>query len=105
VALVVKNIKVWCNVSVAGGTASSAPVQTVCVAPGTVNLSAAPLSGFELGPWHHTSGDVDAGDPGTIADGGILSSTTVNVSSTGKCVWICCPTVGVADCPTTEQCP
>ncbi len=107
-ALVVMNTKVWCDVSVAGGTASSAAVQTVCVTPGTVNLSASPLSGFKLGPWHHTAGDTGTGDqgaPAPLADGGTASAATVTVPSTGKCVWICCPFTDGTGCPTADQCP
>lgn len=110
VSLTVKNFLMWCSVSVAGGAASSAPVQTMCVAAGTVNLSASANASFELGaaPWHGTSGDHGSGDPGTVTGSGqsAQSATTVSVSGTSACVAVCCPGVnGTAACPTANQCP
>ncbi len=101
-----KNYDSWCNVSVNGGAASSASVQTVCVAAnGTVPVTAAPLGGFELGadPWHDTTGDMGSGDPGTVSGG--VSSTTATVTTGSKCVWACCPFTNGTGCPTTDQCP
>jgi hypothetical protein len=102
--LTVKNVDVWCTVTVAGGTPSAAAEQTVCVAPGTVNLAATANTGFVLGDWHHTTGDTGSGDPGTVTNG--VSAATVRVGSSNACVWICCPGVGgVPACPTTDACP
>jgi hypothetical protein len=107
--LTVKNYLAWCSVTVNGGAASSASVQTVQVAPGTIALSAVADPGFELGatPWHDTAGDTGSGDPGTRTGSGQTqsSATTVSVGNAAKCVWVCCETVGVNDCPTTDQCP
>jgi hypothetical protein len=102
----VKNFDDWCHVSVNGTALTTATTQTVCVAAGTVTLSATPANAsFELGPtpWHDTAGDTGAGDPGTVANG--ADSTTVVVSG-AKCVWVCCPFSGSGTgCPTTDQCP
>ena len=105
VELTVINTLVWCSVSIAGGAASPAAQQTVCVAPGVVDLSASPLPGFELGPtpWHGTSGDHGAGDPGMVM--GDVDSTTVDVTHGLACVWVCCPFTDGTGCPTTPQCP
>jgi len=109
VALTVKNYLSWCSVSVASGTAKADAVQTVCVPAGPVDLSATALSGFELGstPWHNTDGDSGNGDKGTVTGSGqaAKSSTTETTSGSTDCVWVCCPTVGQSDCPTTDQCP
>ena len=68
VTLKVKNYLAWCNVSVAGDTATSASTQTVCVADGAVALAATPLAGFQLGvaPWHDVDGDTGPGTLGTV---------------------------------------
>jgi hypothetical protein len=109
VNLTVKNYLAWCSVSVAGGTASINESQTVCVPPGTVNLSASARQGFDLSnaPWHDTDGDTGQGDPGTLTGSGQTAtrSTTETVGSSADCVWVCCPTHGQSDCPTTDQCP
>jgi len=110
VTLTVKNYLAWCSVTVAGGTPSSAAVQTAQVDPGTIPLSAVALSGFELGsdPWHDTAGDTGSGDPGTVTGSGqsASSATTVVVGSAAKCVWVCCPfSPGGNGCPTSDQCP
>ena len=105
--LTVMNYLSWCNVSVNGGTASSAPAQTVSVTPGMIPLTAAPLQFFALSNnmWHHTTGDTGAGEAGMVT--GTTSAAKVNVSASGTCVWVCCP--GDAGhpnpCPTTDQCP
>jgi hypothetical protein len=108
-ALTVKNYLSWCSVSVAGQPASAAGVQTVCVAPGTVALSATALAGFELGPapWHRTDGDAGSGDLGTVTGTGqaASSATSVTVAATPACVWVCCPFTGGTGCPATDQCP
>jgi hypothetical protein len=107
VTLTVKNFKNWCSVSVAGGSFSASATQTVCVAPGTVNLVAAPASNaFILGLWHHTSGDTGSGDPGVVTGegGAALSTTTASVSGGSKCVWVCCPFPDGSGCPTADQC-
>ena len=105
VTLTVLNVLVWCSVSIEGGSPSSAAQQTVCVAPGIVNVAASPLPGFELGPapWYDTSGDLGSGDPGTVV--GDVDSTTVKVTSGSACVWVCCPFPDGTGCPTTDQCP
>jgi hypothetical protein len=92
-----------------GQAASAASTQTSCVAAGTVSLAATALTGFELGPapWHHTSGDTGAGELGTVTGSGqsASSATTVAVSGTSACAWVCCETSGLSDCPATDQCP
>jgi hypothetical protein len=106
VNLTVKNHMSWCSVSVNGGTATIDAVQTVCVQPGSVNLSATPASStFELGtaPWHDTDGDTGSGDPGTSSGG--AGTTTETVGATADCVWVCCPLQAGTGCPTTDQCP
>lgn len=105
VTLTVLNVLVWCSVSIEGGSPWSGAQQTVCVAPGIVNLAASPLPGFELGPapWYDTSGDLGSGDPGTVV--GDVDSTTVMVTSGSACVWVCCPFPDGTGCPTTDQCP
>jgi hypothetical protein len=103
----VKNYEAWCTIAVNGETASTAAVQTVCVAAnGTVPVTAAPANAsFELGPkpWHDTTGDTGTGDPGTVSGG--VSSTTATVTTGTKCVWACCPFTNGTGCPTTDQCP
>jgi hypothetical protein len=106
VALTIKNISSWCDVSVNGGAAWHDAEQTICVSQqDAVNLSASPLSGFILGstPWHDTDGDTGNGDPGTVANG--ASSTTETPTGTTDCVWVCCPFTSGSGCPTTDQCP
>jgi hypothetical protein len=100
----VKNYLNWCSVSVNGGSATTAGVQTVNVDPGAIPLVATPVGGFELGatPWHGTDGDTGSGDPGTRS--GSSASATVTVSNGAKCVWVCCETAGTNDCPTGNQC-
>jgi hypothetical protein len=110
VSLTVKNFLSWCSVSVAGAAVSSAATQTMCVAAGPVDLSATANATFILGPapWHDTSSDPGAGDPGTVTGSGqaAQSATTVSVSGTSACVWVCCPGAsGTPACPTANQCP
>jgi hypothetical protein len=118
VALTVKNYETWCTLTangspVATGSPGTTASSTLCVALGTVNLVASPLStSFELGPtpWHDTSGDHGSGDPGTQAnlDAGVAStsSTTVAASGTSACVWACCPFTSGSGCSgITNQCP
>jgi hypothetical protein len=102
--LTVKNYASWCEVTVNGGTASSASSTTTNVTPGTITLVAKPLpdgngsSLFEIdgNMWHHTDGDTNnTGETGTVSSGSdkrLLTSTAmVTVASTAKCVWVCCP--------------
>jgi len=103
VALTVLNVDAWCTVTVAGGTASAADSQTVCVADGPVTLDATANTGFELGKWFGTTGDTGTGDTGTVTSG--KSEATVTASGTAKCVSVCCPFVGGTGCPTTNSCP
>jgi hypothetical protein len=118
VALTVKNYFTWCALTangqaVTGTTPGTTTSSTICVAAGTINLVAKPLStSFELGPtpWHDTSGDTGSGDPGTQAnvDAGVnaTSTTTVVASSGSKCVWACCPfTSGTGCSGVPNQCP
>jgi hypothetical protein len=103
-ALTVKNVDLWCTVSVNGGAGSAAAEQTVCVADGMVSLSATANTGFVLGDWHGTTGDSGNGDPGTVSNG--TSTAKVNVTGSSACVWICCPgSSGTLACPTTNACP
>jgi len=106
--LTVKNYLSWCSVSVDGGTASTAAVQTKPItAAGMRNLVATAASAtFVIGPnmWHHTDGDTGTGDSGTVA--GSMSTATVTVQATAsKCVWVCCPFANGTGCPTADQCP
>jgi hypothetical protein len=109
VSLSVKNYLAWCSVAVASDPASSAAKQTVCVAPGSVNLTATALVGFQLGntPWHGTSGDTGSGTMGTVTGTGqsAKSMTTVDVTAGTACVWVCCEFTSGGGCPTTNQCP
>jgi hypothetical protein len=109
VNLTVENVLVWCSISVNGSTPSAAPVQVVCVPPGTQQLAATALVDFELGPWHDTAGDMGQGDPGTVTGTGqsAVISTTVVVGDDPKCVWICCPYTDGDGCPPAnqDQCP
>jgi hypothetical protein len=94
VMLNVYNFFSWCQVSVNGGSFSSAASQMVCVAPGSIALAAEPgNSTFELGPdpWVYISGPggTDSGRPGTLDAG--VSATTVTVGSNPGCVLVCCP--------------
>jgi hypothetical protein len=105
--LTVHNVLSWCSVSVNGGTASSAATQQVFVQPGQINLTAAPLTGFKLDTnmWHHTDGDTNgSGDSGTIA-GGVSFATATVVSTSPKCVWVCCPFTNGTGCNVPDQCP
>ena len=105
--LTVKNFDVWCSVSVNGGAASTAAVQTVPIStPTDVTLVATPASStFILGDWHHTDGDTGSGDPGKVS--GTMSTAKVNVGTSNVCVWVCCPFANPpgSGCPTTDQCP
>ncbi len=106
VNLTVKNPMGWCSVSVAGGPTSTAPSQTICVAPGDIAASATPASAaFSLGatPWHHTVGDTGAGEPGSIASN--ASTATIHVGTTSTCAWVCCPFATGEGCPTSDACP
>src|SRR5262249_51142485 len=99
----------WCNVSVNGGAASSLSPQVVHVLPGEIPLATTALVGFDLptAPWHDTDGDAGSGDPGVLTGSGqsATRSTTITITHGPKCVWTCCPTHGLQDCPTTDQCP
>jgi hypothetical protein len=107
--LKVKNYFGWCSVVVNGGAASTVPEQDVPVTAGTLPVSAVALAGFILGPtpWHDTTGDTGAGDPGTVTGTGqaASSATTVVVGASGKCAWVCCPFTSGTGCPTVDQCP
>jgi hypothetical protein len=109
VALTVKNYLSWCSVAVGGQAASIAPSQTVCVAAGSVPVAATALTGFTLGaaPWHGTTGDAGAGDAGTVSGTGQAAMSTAavaTVAGTPACAWVCCPTIGLSDCPAASLC-
>jgi hypothetical protein len=104
--LTVKNYLQWCSVAVGSGSASIAASQQVFVTPGQIPLEATARLGFTLDAhmWHHTDGDTSGtGEAGTL--NGSASDATVTVGSAAKCVWVCCPTMGMPDCPTADQCP
>jgi hypothetical protein len=109
--LKVKNYLSWCSVTVNGGAASTLPEQDVTVAPGSIDVSAVAVAGFELGPapWHDTIHDTGTGDPGTVTGSGqtASSATMAVVGASNKCVWVCCPFAVPAGsgCPTADQCP
>lgn len=109
--LTVKNYLSWCSVSVNGGTASSGPSQTVNVAPGTIPLVAKAASAtFTVSGnmWHHTNGDTGTGETGTVTGTGanLQSAANVTVSTTAKCVWVCCPFANGTGCTgIADQCP
>jgi hypothetical protein len=103
VALTVKSYLSWCAVSIDGAPASTAPSQTVCVAAGHVSVAATPILGFELGPapWHGTTGDRGAGDPGVISGSDQNATSTAMAVAAGKstCVYACCPFLDGTGCP------
>jgi hypothetical protein len=108
--LTVKNYLSWCTINVNGGAGSSAASVTQPITgAATITLAATANTGFELGsaPWHDTAGDHGTGDPGTLTGTGqtAVSTTTVAVTTTNKCVWACCPFPDGTGCPTTDQCP
>ncbi len=113
VALTVKNYLSWCTVRVgSNGTFSTSAVQTVNTASGQVALSAKPASAtFELGSdmWHHVDGDTGSGFSGVQTGSGATaqSDATVTVSTTAKCVWVCCPfaNTGSGCSGLPDQCP
>src|SRR5690242_18937388 len=105
VPLTVKNYLDWCSVSVAGGAFSADGIQVVDVAPGTISLVARPASAaFELAPrmWHHTDGDLGAGDSGAVSAG--QSTTAKTVGAAPACVWVCCPFADGTGCAIPDQC-
>jgi hypothetical protein len=107
--LTVHNYDTWCMVQIGSNPVSSGLSQTVCVPPGTVTLTAMPNgSTFTVGSmggdgWHDTTGagtstfgtitGEDAGTPKT--------TTTIDVSASNKCAWVCCPFAP----PTSGGCP
>lgn len=106
--LTVKNYVSWCEVSVNGGTPSTADIQTVNVMPGTITLTASAATGFILGAdmWHHTNGDTGRGEAGSVSAG--VSTAMVTVATSAKCVWVCCPFPDGSGCEPDvigEQCP
>lgn len=105
VELTVKNMGSQCEVTIAGGAATTAAQQTVCVPQGAVALTATPTSGFELAskPWHRTDGDPDSGELGTVT--GNTSNVTKTMASTPECVWVCCESTTAITCPNSDQCP
>ncbi|MGE5186846.1 MAG: hypothetical protein ACM31C_32555 [Acidobacteriota bacterium] len=110
--LTVKNaptLTPWCSITVNGGTASTAAIQTMPItASGTITLTAAPESTtFELAAnmWHHTDGDTGNGDSGSVT--GMTSTAMVTVTAgQSKCVWVCCPfATNGTGCALPDQCP
>ena len=111
-ALTVKNYLQWCSVTVNGGTASTNAMQVVSVNPGTIPLIAkAASTTFEVAGnmWHHTDGDTGGtGETGTVTgtDTAAMSTANVTVSTTAKCVWVCCPFSNRTGCDgVADQCP
>ncbi len=105
-ALTIQNTLFWCSVTVAGGPAFTDETKVVNVMPGTIALTATPVTGFMLSStmWHHTAGDTGNGEAGNVT--GNTSATTVVVGSTAKCVWVCCPsTTTPTDCNVPDPCP
>jgi len=98
----------WCSITIAGGAASSAAVQTHAItSSGPITLTATPISStFALGSgmWHHTDGDTGSGEDGTVATNTSTATVTVTAGA-NKCVWVCCPFANGTGCPTTDQCP
>lgn len=110
IELKVKNILVWCDVSVNGGAPSAAAEQTVCVGAGTYDLVASAHTGFILGttPWHDTDGDSGTGEQGNLMGSGQSQTSTAKITVSGTnpdCAWVCCPFPDGTGCPTTDQCP
>ena len=90
--LTVKNYDTWCKVSINGEAASAADTVTACVPKGTVTITATPKNAaFEIGPAPWVSGT--RSKVGTITGSGAstVSSTTVDVTGPGQCVFVCCP--------------
>ena len=105
--LTVKNYLAWCSVSVNGGSASIAASQQVFVTPGAIPLSATARTGFILDAhmWHHTDGDTGSGEAGS-ANGSASDATVTVVSTSGNCVWVCCPFTNGTGCSNVaDQCP
>ena len=112
VTLTVKNYLNWCSVSVGGGTASTAAVQTTIVPVSTaVALTASPAStAFELGPnmWHHVDADTgNTGVPGNVSGTTSTATKTTQATPGTACVWVCCPFTNGTGCESTipDQCP
>ena len=118
----VKNYAEWCSVQIGSGTATTADIQHVSVAPGAHVLTAkAAGSAYQLGSnmWHDTDGDVGSGsgsgsgsgfgsgEPGTQTGSGSAAQSVISVmiGSAARCVWVCCPLTGGTGCPVTDQCP
>jgi hypothetical protein len=59
--------------------------------------------------WHHTDGDTSgSGEAGTqsgSATTGKSTATATVVSTSGKCVWVCCPFTTGMGCNVADQCP
>lgn len=94
VTLTVQNYLAWCSVSVAGGAASPAAIQTITVPVGTVvALDASALAGFVWGYWFGTDGDTSAAHDTTMT-----TMVTVDADMT---VQACCPfpPPAAATCP------
>ena len=98
--LTVKNFDNWCTVTVNGGSASAAPSQSVFVQPGPIQLSATANSGFKLDAhmWHHTDGDTSGSGEAGSAVGSASQATATVVSTSDKCVYVCCPFTSGAGC-------
>jgi len=108
--LTVKNYDSWCSVSVAGGPASSASLQTLCVNTAADLAATAASAAFQLGtaPWHHTTGDTGSGELGTVTGSGASAKSSTSaaiIAGAPKCVWVCCEFAGGGGCPTIDQCP
>jgi hypothetical protein len=99
VELTVLNVASWCTISIAGRPASTDATIKMCVADGTVDLSAMPSgSAFVIGtaPWMGTATD--------NIDGGTASATLMT-KGPSTCVAVCCPIAnGGGGCPATNPC-
>ncbi len=107
VTLTVLNFDAWCSVAVGTGTASPAASQTVCVADGSVTLTATPNAGFILGDWYGIDGNTTTGQAGTVTGSGATAQTTITttVSGSSACVSICCPFTNGTGCAAMDMCP
>ena len=102
--LTVENVGARCTVTIGDGQPSASAEQTLAdyFDGQTIPVSASAPAGLTVGPWHHTSSDLGAGDPGTLTADGRAANVTLGDSP--GCAWICCSATP-GDCPTSEQCP
>ncbi len=90
--LTINNYLSWCNVTVNGGSGSSAPSQMLTETDGAkITVTATPLATFVWGYWQGTDGDAGGAshDQGTGTD----HTTTITMSG-NKTIDACCPEPG-----------